>query len=292
MSAPSPLPREQAAQRSQELLAALLADYGFQGAAGLTSAALIRILAEFGVSESGARSALTRATQRGLLAATRDGAGRLRYALGEWGMRVHGERLSRVLGFGATRTEGDDDWTVAVLPAPVGDRAERRRLRQRLEAAGYGGLSDGVWIHPRAEPHAVRELLADTGLPVIAFRGPLLAEGVAPADAYDLPALRAVYERFLAEYEPHRAIAQRAESSGAEALRVRTSVLRDWRRIGLEDPDLPASVLPDDWPQARARAVFLELRDDLAPAALRHLGALVGPEVSVHAKDAPRTPAG
>lgn len=274
----SSLPREQAGASPQRLLGALLADYSLEGTPGLSSAAVVRILGEFGVSESGARSALSRATQRGLLQAERTGAD-IRYTLGAWGRSVHQERLGRVLRFGAGRDEWDGRWTVAVLAAHPADRVQRRRRRQRLADAGFGELADHVWIHPWADPQQVRALAADEGLPIVVGRTELTFDGVSAADAFDLAGLRAGYAAFLDEYEPH-AEAAAGEVTGAGALLIRASVLRDWRRLSLEDPELPASVLPADWPQQRARSVFLQLRTRLAPAALAHLRTLVDPDVA------------
>ncbi|KAA9143700.1 hypothetical protein F6B41_33305 [Microbacterium lushaniae] len=280
MTAPGALPRDQEGQQPQRLLGALLADYSFDAGPGLTSASIIRILGEFGVTESGARSALSRATQRGLLEASR-GSGATRYRLGEWGRSVHHDRLVRVLRFGEA-TEWDGSWTVGIVPASVGDRVERRRWRQRLEDAGFGSLADGVWIHPRSTVDDLRALAAAQGVALAAFRGPLELDGLSATDAFDLRSLRAAYARFLDEYGSFATAATSVD--GGTALRVRTTVLRDWRRLSLTDPDLPAAVLPADWPQPHAREVFLTVRRLLARTALAHLRTLVEADVADHVR--------
>ena len=40
-----------------------------------------------------------------------------------------------------------------------------------------------------------------------------------------------------------------------------------WRSFLEVEPYLPADLLPDDWPRARMRELFLELYDNLAPVA-------------------------
>src|ERR1700732_2351775 len=56
-----------AAQRPPRLLLTLLGDYWWQHTESLPSAAIVALLAEFGVSDSAARAALSRLTRNGLL---------------------------------------------------------------------------------------------------------------------------------------------------------------------------------------------------------------------------------
>src|SRR3954462_13731339 len=60
------LPRAQAGAQPQHLLLTLLGDYWFQRDEHLPSAALVDLLAEFGVSAGGARAALSRPARPGL----------------------------------------------------------------------------------------------------------------------------------------------------------------------------------------------------------------------------------
>jgi phenylacetic acid degradation operon negative regulatory protein len=40
-----------------------------------------------------------------------------------------------------------------------------------------------------------------------------------------------------------------------------------WRTFPNHDPDLPAELLPADWPRAAARDLFVEIYDTLGPLA-------------------------
>ena len=40
-----------------------------------------------------------------------------------------------------------------------------------------------------------------------------------------------------------------------------------WRKFVFVEPNLPAELLPDDWPRARMRDFFIELYSSLAPVA-------------------------
>src|SRR6202020_2478915 len=61
------------AQRPPRLLLTLLGDYWWQRTEWLPSAAIVGLLAEFGVSDSAARAALSRLTRNGLLVTSRSG---------------------------------------------------------------------------------------------------------------------------------------------------------------------------------------------------------------------------
>ena len=55
----------------------------------------------------------------------------------------------------------------------------------------------------------------------------------------------------------------------------RTRLLEEWLELSSRDPDLPASLLPADWPRARARDAFLAIHQDLGALATTHVRALV-----------------
>ena len=55
--------------------------------------------------------------------------------------------------------------------------------------------------------------------------------------------------------------------SPAEALRVRTAVMTDWRAFPNLDPDLPAELLPPDWPRDEARRLCVHIYDSLGTPA-------------------------
>ena len=63
---------------SPRLLLTLLGDYWWQRTEPLPSAVIVALLAEFGVSDSAARAALSRLTRNGLLVTSRAGRRTLR----------------------------------------------------------------------------------------------------------------------------------------------------------------------------------------------------------------------
>src|SRR5262249_2913103 len=92
-----------AVQRPPRLLLTLLGDYWWRRTEPLPSAALVALLAEFGVSDSAARAALSRLTRNGLLITSKSGR-RTVVRLSERAARIlqDGRRLSLSVSKGPT----------------------------------------------------------------------------------------------------------------------------------------------------------------------------------------------
>jgi phenylacetic acid degradation operon negative regulatory protein len=97
-----------------------------------------------------------------------------------------------------------------------------------------------------------------------------------PIRAWDLAALRAMYEGLQAEYEPIRDRLRAKQIRATEALVVRTAFMDAWRGVPNLDPDLPNVLLPAVWPRSRTRELFIELYDGLAELAERRVVEVVG----------------
>ncbi len=99
--------------------------------------------------------------------------------------------------------------------------------------------------------------------------------------AWDLAGLAADYRRFLLRFgsviERFRQ-ADDAAHDPAQSFLVRTLLIHEYRRVLLRDPQLPAALLPLDWPGAAAYALCRDFYRLTHRAAERHLMAtLRGP---------------
>lgn len=295
------LPRLTTGSSPQHLLVTLLGDYWQGRREHLPSAALVRLVGEFGVSDTNARAALSRLGRRGVLEQSRAGRHTLYGMTPEARETVVGSER-RIMSFGAQVRPWDGEWTVAAFSLPEERRDIRHLLRSKLRWLGLAPLFDGFWTSPHAAPEevlAVLDALLVTNASVLRGR----ERGGRPmVEAWDLDALRTAYEQFCAEAAPLLARARRGEVPSAEALVARTRLMDVWRRFPALDPELPPEVLPADWPRAAARAAFAELYDLLGPLAELRVRQVLGassPElaalVSVHTTgdaDTPRRVAG
>lgn len=267
---PAPRPRPRAPQRLLfSFLGALVLDRGYPP---ISSRVFLHLLGDLGVAEAAGRATLARMTRRGLLTRVREGR-TARFSLTPWAEELLREAKPRV-DSPAPFTHPDGQWTLLSYSMPESRRDLRHQIRARLVWAGFGGLRDGLWIAPgRVDIAAV-------------FQGPEFAELAELADgfysvpvegtdvarllhrAWDVDAIRAEHESFIATWKPDRAV------SGRPLSRL-TLLGADWLQLLRTDPGLPAEHLPDDWPAAASTALYRERFAALEPAATERLRELL-----------------
>jgi len=226
-------------------------DAGADLAAGTRT--FVDVLGRAGVTEAAVRAALGRAVTEGLLERHRRGrhayfspTGDTRRLLAEGARRLHHDP--------PVRDDWDGSWTLLAYSLPETRRDERHQLRRRLAWEGFGVLRDGLWIAPGRVD--VGGLAAELGVAddVHAFDGRAVAPthaGGMVAETWDLGAIGSGYRDFLEQWDvptplPH------ATDDLARSLWL----VIEWRQLVLEDPMLPAGLLPADWPASAARDVF------------------------------------
>nr|MDT0665606.1 PaaX family transcriptional regulator C-terminal domain-containing protein [Micromonospora sp. DSM 115978] len=144
-----------------------------------------------------------------------------------------------------------------------------------------------MWITPRPVGASAQQMFDELGVVsstvLTAATQPSPTDPRPPIAAWDLTDLRVRYEEFIARSLPLLDRVRTGDVSGAEALVARTALMDAWRRFPALDPDLPLDLLPRQWPRAEARALFAEIYDGLAPAAVdrvRTLLATVSPDLA------------
>jgi len=192
--------------------------------------------------EAGAvRTALSRLASDGWVEREREG--RLSfYALSPQGRFAFDEATRRIYSPGPPDWQGD--WTIAITDA---DHADRMR------AHGFVLLGGPAWIKAGDEP-------GDPPQDVLVIRGQGTSFPPGLIRLWEPETLAAQYEAFIANWQGF----DPAGLSPVEAMAARTLLIHDWRRIVLRDPDLPAALLPDDWPGSRALELVRPLYAHLA----------------------------
>jgi len=263
------LPRTQTGANPQHLLVTLLGDYWWGRREHLPSSGLVALAGEFGITSTSARAALSRLARRGLLESSKDGR-RTFYGLTPRAGQVLDEGLHRIMAFGRADRPWDGSWVVVIFSVPEDQRDMRHVLRTKLRWLGFGPLYDGVWVSPRAGRDEVAEALCDLGVAsatVLESRVVRAVGGGDPLRAWDLDALQASYDEFVAEFGPLLDRVARGDVGGAEALVARTRVMDAWRGFPALDPELPEAVLPGGWPRREAQRIFARVYDVLGPLA-------------------------
>jgi phenylacetic acid degradation operon negative regulatory protein len=279
-------PRWQLGRQPQHLLLTLLGDYWQGSDVLIPSAALVHLLAEFGVTSAGSRAALSRLGRRGLLVSSR--AGRYTfYGLSQRAREILDDGADRIARFGAEEKTWDGTWTFVAFSIPESQRDLRHALRVRLRWLGFAPLYDGLWISPHSQPGDACRALDDLRVEaatVITGRADDRPLGAgSPIGAWDLGQLRAAYQEFIDRFSPLAARVRAGDVGAAEALVARTRIMDDWRNMPNLDPELPTELLPPGWPRRTARHLFVEIYDglgQLAEVRIRQVLAQLAPELA------------
>jgi phenylacetic acid degradation operon negative regulatory protein len=223
-------------------------------------------LAVLGVGERNARQAAARLSDQGLVDSERIGRA-ARWSLTPEGRRLLEAGTRRIYELGARSDGWDGHWLVVLASVPEDERAKRHRLRSRLGFLGFGFLAPGVAVSPHLdrEPAAddvLHELeLDDTAVVFVARTGTFVPDETIIARAWDLDGLAQDYRDFVAQFERLR------PDSPRDAFGAVVSLVHEWRRFPFVDPEIPAELLPSDWPGHEAKSTFDRLRGRWAPSA-------------------------
>ncbi|OLF19073.1 PaaX family transcriptional regulator [Actinophytocola xanthii] len=233
----------------------LLGEYVLPAGEPVWTSTLVDVLAMFDVEEKAARQALARTAAEGWLSPDRVGR-RVRWQLTPPGRRLLAEGAERIYGFGSGDRHWDGRWLVLLVSVPESMRDLRHKLRTRLNWAGFGSPTAGVWVtpHPGAEADAkliLDELdLSTQAMSFLANYGALGQERDMVTSAWNLSEVADRYESFIDEFA---ALDPRTPDA---ILRAQTLLVHEWRRFPFLDPQLPNELLPPRWSGTRATAVF------------------------------------
>ena len=245
--------------------------------------ALIGLLAPFGINERLVRTSVYRLAQEGWLAARQDGR-RSVYRLTRQGQRRFEHAYRRIYAPPAT-DPWDGAWHLVIAPPATIDESSRRELRKELSWDGFGVLGPGLFTRP-ARPgneaeltETTRALGIDRRIAVVATRALAHGAGSIAAltrDCWDLKGVAAAYRGFVARFRGvARALGQGADPTPQQCFVLRTLLIHEFRRVTLHDPQLPAELLPSNWPEAAAYALCRDLYRLTHERAERHLSVML-----------------
>ena len=225
------------------------------------------------------RTSVFRLAREGWLKATPVGRRSL-YRLTRDGARRFEQAYRRIY---APPVEGwDDTWELVIADGSTARAAARARAGAavgRLRHARARASTRGPRRRRRPSRASPRRSASRGDIVVVRARDDADARRAARSPpscrgAWDLAGLAADYRRFLLRFgsviERFR-VAGQAAHDPAQAFIVRTLLIHAYRRVLLRDPQLPAALLPLDWPGAAAYALCRDFYRLTHRAAERHL---------------------
>ncbi len=263
--------------RCPSLIVTLFGDVASQHGGVVWLGSLVSALGLLGVDERLVRTSTFRLVQEGWLEASREGR-RSFYRLTAYGRREYARAARRI--YARERPAWDGSWTL-LLPVALPE-AQREAFRRSVRWAGFGQLAPNVFAHPGRDTTAIGELLSESGLAekvvvmqagTDALQSDRLLREVLWTN-WQLGELAQAYERFVRRYRPVRAALGRSRRDRPrDCFVVRLLLVHEYRRILLHDTDVPAELLPRDWPGHEARRLAADLYARVAAGSLAHISA-------------------
>ncbi len=242
--------------RTGSLIVSVFGDAISQHGNSVWLGSLIKALKPFGLNPRQIRTAVFRLAKADWLTARQVGR-RSYYSFTEAGQRHYKQAARRIYHPG--RQPWNGKWTL-VLPTLL-DNEEKELLRKELSWLGYGALTPGMLAHPSAERQPLDETLLELKLTdkVVVFIAN--TEEVASRevlrklshDCWRLAGIEKKYHHFIQRFSPvYRAVRRAKKRDAEQCFQVRTLLIHAYRRIQLQDSDLPEELLPPNWPGVTA----------------------------------------
>ncbi|MFG3435810.1 PaaX family transcriptional regulator C-terminal domain-containing protein [Nonomuraea sp. NPDC047897] len=262
----------------------------------LTLQALSRLVAPFGVQPDSLRVLMSRLRRNGWFETIRVGRTSF-YLPSALGWQLLDEGYTRIMS--GPHDEWSGDWYMVIFSVPETERTARARIRKQLVWLGFGQLAPSTWVSPHDRLSEATDLLR--GEPCTQFDR-MITRSLTPEEdraiagrCWDLVLIAKGYLDYIERWTRTLSEVRAAPPAPDRAFVLRTQVIHEYRKFLFADPDLPARLLPDEWPGHPAwrvmRSVFATLREP----ATQHYKALTadmphpGGEVSV--PEAPPLPA-
>lgn len=265
-------------RRPQTLVFTLFGEYLAPPDRNVWVGSLIALLRPFRLTEGSARTILSRLVKRRWLVVRKSGR-HAYYALSARGQRLVAYGRERI--FHPPHHEAwDGQWCLVTYSIPEKVRHLRDRLRARLTWLGFGSLGNGIWISPYDVRERVARTATDMGLEgrLLCFEARQVLETdphALVARCWDLPGLAARYGTFADRWRAEKAALETALERGRltdeQAFLRRFQLIHQYGVFAVEDPFLPANLLPQGWPGDEAGRLVTDIHELIAQPATRYV---------------------
>ena len=215
---------------------------------------LIRVMADFGISERLVRTSVFRLVKDGWLTSDQIGR-RSYYSLTKEGRERFDQATNRIYGTPTPQWHGE--WCLLLLSMLATDAKEK--IRKEFGWLGFGPMSANVLAHPAPDMAELEVTLNRLGVTdsVVVMRGNTVKSEHAMREltrsCWNLDDIDARYQAFTERFRPlMRALSGTKGLTDQSAFLVRTLLIQEYRKVLLRDPQLPVELLPAEWHGAAA----------------------------------------
>jgi phenylacetic acid degradation operon negative regulatory protein len=235
---------------------------------------LIQALESLGFNERSVRTSVYRLTQSDWLEVNK--IGRKSYYCFTDSAKSHYERVARRI-YVQEPPMWDGQWLL-VMPVNVPEE-KREEFKKSLLWQGFNMLTNGIYAHPSSDRKSLDEILIEQKLSkdVAVFSASmddLHSRNVIKDlvnQKWNITELEDFYRDFLTFYRRLNNKIDYDKLSLHESFLLRLSMIHDYRRIQLRDPDLPSELLPTGWVGYEAQDLVKRLYKNLAPTSLDYI---------------------
>jgi phenylacetic acid degradation operon negative regulatory protein len=217
---------------------------------------LIEVLNILGLNDRLVRTTVSRLAKKNWIESTQIGRKSF-YHLTDYGIRSFASATPRI--YSGPLKGWDNKWRMVILPTYLKDKAlkaKKDQLRKELKWLSFGALTNNLFIHSNPDLDMVGHIISKLDLTeeVIIVNDASLKRTSNNAGenllekCWPLEKLAALYQVFIENYQPVLAMLERGDAlTPEEALAIRILMINKYRKISLQDPLLPASLLPEEW---------------------------------------------
>ncbi|MEB3100167.1 phenylacetic acid degradation operon negative regulatory protein PaaX [Ferviditalea candida] len=249
---------------------------------------LIRMMSEFGISESSVRGATLRMVQQDLLKVRRVG-NKSYYSLTDKGKRRIEDGVRRV--YSVNNHKWDGYWRILTYSVPEEKRDLRNQIRKELLWTGFGLMSNGTWVSPNPLEEQIMEMVRTYDLydytmlfssaSVISHDNQYIIE-----KGWNLHEIQSEYQTFIETYKPkYEQLKDRVWDNtltDVEAFVERIYLVHIYRKFLFKDPGFPMDFLPSAWNGNVARDLFWHIHQLISTQAVRYFESVFEHAPDIH----------
>lgn len=245
--------------RAGSLAVTIFGDTLSQQGGGAWLGSLVGVMGRFGLNTRQSRTALFRLKREGWLQSIL--VGRKSYlSYTDFGRRQYERAAIRI--YAGQAPIWNSTWTL-IMPTGL-DTVVRDELRRQLGWQGFALLANGLYAHPLPNKEGLQETLAKLGVSdkIVqwnAIMGSDLDQDrlrTLVHDAWRLNDSAEQFKEFIAMFGRVLMTVERGcRGDVSDAFVIRTLLVHEYRRALLKTTELPAVLLPSDWPGHEARHI-------------------------------------